>query len=259
MSNSDFGNTSNNMFFVIFHKYVCFGLLISNMLYLGTCNAKSLRSEERLVELEAKLRYIKWDIAYLYEVRRNGEQLLKSKSGYNFYYAGEKDDSISGTGFLIHKSYDPYIESFKKISTRVIYIIIRLNRRYSLKIIALTSQDKHSSATKKDKRRIEKTRELMQERKNKRMEGATTEQDLREINRQISKAIRRDSRRYNVREIERTIDNNKSMKELQRKRTNERNEICQMTYKYGQLTINRKDRHNKYCGIILQAPLQKSI
>lgn len=111
-----------------------------------------------------------------------------------------------------------------------------------------TSQDKHSPATKKDERISEETKELMQERRNKRSEEATTEEELREMNRQISKAIRRDTRRYKVREIERTIENNKSMKVLQRKLTNGRKEICKMRNKDGELTTKG---NIKYSGGIL--------
>ncbi|XP_045466606.1 craniofacial development protein 2-like [Harmonia axyridis] len=100
-------------------------------LYLATYNVRSLHSEERLIELEQ----IKWDVVGLGEVRRRGEQLCKLKSGHIFYHAGNENSSIGGTGFLIHKRHDPSIVSIKKISPRVIYVILRLNKRYCMKII----------------------------------------------------------------------------------------------------------------------------
>lgn len=104
-------------------------------LYVATYNARSLLSEERLTELESELKNIKWDIVGLNEVRRRGEKLVSLKSGHTFYYVGEDDKSIGGTGFLIHKRHGSSIISLKKISNRVIYLVIRLNNRYELKII----------------------------------------------------------------------------------------------------------------------------
>lgn len=77
-----------------------------------------------------------------------------------------------------------------------------------------TSQDKPSSAIRKDDRISEETREPMQESRNKRSEEATTKEKLREINRQIARAIGRDTKRYKVSETERIIENIKSAKVL---------------------------------------------
>ena len=45
-------------------------------LTIGTYNARSLLSDDRLLELELELDNIKWDIIGLCEVRRKGEALL---------------------------------------------------------------------------------------------------------------------------------------------------------------------------------------
>ncbi|XP_044766144.1 craniofacial development protein 2-like [Coccinella septempunctata] len=106
-------------------------------LHIATFNTRSLLSQERLTELECEVENIKWDVIGLSEVRRRGEQLITLKSGHNLYYAGEEDKSIGGTGFLIHKRHNANIVSLKKISTRVICLVLKLTARYNIKIIQI--------------------------------------------------------------------------------------------------------------------------
>lgn len=102
-------------------------------IHYGIHNARALLSEKRLDELEAEIEHTKWDIGC--EVRRSGEQLWKLKSGQS-YHADEENSPVGSTGFLIHKRHNSNIESSKNDrSTRVIYVIIRLNIRYRIKII----------------------------------------------------------------------------------------------------------------------------
>ncbi|XP_045460954.1 uncharacterized protein LOC123671253 [Harmonia axyridis] len=107
----------------------------NKILYISTYNVLSLLSEERLTELECELENIKWDIVGLSEVRRRGEQLITLKSGHSFYYVGDDNSSVGGTGFLIHKRHRTSILSLKKFSTRVICLVLKLNTRYNIKII----------------------------------------------------------------------------------------------------------------------------
>lgn len=104
-------------------------------MYIATYNTRSLLSEERLSELEYELKDVKWDVVGLAEVRRRGEQLTTLTSGHSFYYAGEDDSSVGGTGFLIHKRHRSDIISLTKISPRVISLVLGLNTKYSIKII----------------------------------------------------------------------------------------------------------------------------
>lgn len=85
-----------------------------------------------MTQLEKELEQIKWDIIGLSEVRRQGEKLWKLKSEHMF--VGEENVSVGGTGFLVHKRHYENILSFKKISSRVIYITLRLNKRF-IKVI----------------------------------------------------------------------------------------------------------------------------
>lgn len=104
-------------------------------MYIATYNTRTLLSEERLTELECELENIKWDIVGLSEVRRRGEQLVTLKSGHSLYCVGDDNSSVGGTGFLIHKRHRTNILSLKKISTRVICLVLKLNTRYNIKII----------------------------------------------------------------------------------------------------------------------------
>lgn len=93
-------------------------------MYIATYNARSMLSEERLTELECELR-ISNKISWVREGRRRGEQLITSKSRHNFHYVGDDNSSKGGNGFLIHKRHTTNILSLKKISTRVICLVLK--------------------------------------------------------------------------------------------------------------------------------------
>ncbi|XP_030747799.1 craniofacial development protein 2-like [Sitophilus oryzae] len=107
----------------------------NSTMYVATYNARSLLSEERLTELEYELDHIKWDVVGLCEIRRRGEHLVNLKSGHSFYFVGDENSSFGGTSFLIHKRHRQNIVSLKKISNRVVYLVLRLSTRYEIKII----------------------------------------------------------------------------------------------------------------------------
>lgn len=103
-------------------------------LYIATYNARTLSTDDKLIELEEELKNIKWDVIGLSEVRRIGENQLTLNSGNVLFYVGE-EKAIRGVGFLVHKKYVKQIVDVKKISSRVIYIILQLNTKYSIQII----------------------------------------------------------------------------------------------------------------------------
>lgn len=104
------------------------------LLHIATYNTRTLASDEQILELEKELERIKWDIVGISETRRKGENQLTLKSGNLFYHAGE-ESSLRGVGFLIHKKYAKKVLDIKCVSPRVIYMILGLNQKYSLKII----------------------------------------------------------------------------------------------------------------------------
>lgn len=103
-------------------------------IYVATYNARTLSTNEKMLELEEELTNIKWDILGLSEVRRIGEGQITLDKGHIFHYAGE-ETAIRGVGFLVHKRHTESIINIKSISPRVLFITIQLNKKYSLKII----------------------------------------------------------------------------------------------------------------------------
>lgn len=104
-------------------------------LTLACYNVRTLRTDERLHELELETQKIKWDFIGLSEVRRNGEDLIKLNSGNLLYYRGYDDSSYGGVGFLIIGNLASLIQEVKSISTCVCFLTIYFNKRYSLKVI----------------------------------------------------------------------------------------------------------------------------
>lgn len=106
-------------------------------LILATYNARSIASEARLIELEQELKRIKWEILGISEVRKQGEEYITLKSGNILDYKGNDNDTYAGVGFIIKKKYENDILKIVGISGRVAYIIIRINKRYNIKVVQL--------------------------------------------------------------------------------------------------------------------------
>ena len=109
--------------------------LRASSIYIATYNIRSLSSEERLLELEEKLKEIKWDILGLAETRRCGESIKKLASGNILYTNGKINKRQSGVGFLINKSLANNVTEFKSVSDRLAFIILKINTNYSVKIV----------------------------------------------------------------------------------------------------------------------------
>lgn len=60
----------------------------NNTLYICTLNVKTLRTEERMVELKEALSKIKWDVIGIAEVRRLGQNIFEHIDGNIFSYIG---------------------------------------------------------------------------------------------------------------------------------------------------------------------------
>ncbi|CAF4921294.1 unnamed protein product [Pieris macdunnoughi] len=96
----------------------------NKILYIATLNCLSLRTHEKLTELELALLKINWDILGLSEIRRIGESIEDHKE-YIFYHKGEIKGS-HGVGFMVKKYLQPNIEEFKGISDRIAILYINL-------------------------------------------------------------------------------------------------------------------------------------
>lgn len=104
-------------------------------IHVATYNARTLLSKERLLEMEAALEKIRWDVVGVSEVRRRGEECLRLRSGHTLYYRGHENKSEGGVGLFINKKWTKHITHTQSVSVRVVYVCLKLNNKYSLKII----------------------------------------------------------------------------------------------------------------------------
>ncbi|XP_050306277.1 craniofacial development protein 2-like [Anthonomus grandis grandis] len=113
-------------------------LLIQNKFkfHLATYNIRTMRSTEHLEELEVELSHIKWNILGLCETRLPDEKCITLNSGHLLYRNNREDNThIGGTAIMIHKSIKRLVTKMKSISSRVIYIVLKISKRYSVQII----------------------------------------------------------------------------------------------------------------------------
>lgn len=112
-------------------------LLKSNApLYIATYNTRTLRTREHLEEFEEELSHIKWDIIGVCETRLPGERCTTLQTGHTLYQNNaEERDYIGGVAIIINKNFKHNVIKYQAISERVIYITIKLNKRYHLQII----------------------------------------------------------------------------------------------------------------------------
>lgn len=95
--------------------------------------------------MEEELKKIKWDIVGLSEVRRAGEDWIKLNSGNVLIHKGGIDGTTGGVGFIIKKNMTSLIKSYRSISDRVAYIIVKISANLKLKIIQVYAPtSKHS-------------------------------------------------------------------------------------------------------------------
>ena len=103
-------------------------------LNIGTYNVRSLRTDDRLMELDTELDNVKWDVVGISEVRRKGTELMTLKSGNLFYHSGS-NVSQAGVGFMVNKALAGNVIEFKGISDRICLVAIRLNEKCQVNII----------------------------------------------------------------------------------------------------------------------------
>ncbi|XP_072378445.1 uncharacterized protein [Diabrotica undecimpunctata] len=104
-------------------------------LHIATYNVRTLATEDKLNELQEELNCIKWDVLGLSEIRRKVENQLVLKSGHLLHFIGENDKAVGGVGFLVRKKHLDKIIKIESVSSRVVYLILKLNERRSIKII----------------------------------------------------------------------------------------------------------------------------
>lgn len=104
-------------------------------LQIITYNVRTLSTTYKLQELEEELKFLRWDILGISEHKRKEEKELILQSGHLLYCVGTDNIHQGGVGFLIHKSHVRDVLQIQSVSPRVAYLTLRLNSRYTLKII----------------------------------------------------------------------------------------------------------------------------
>ncbi|XP_063542661.1 uncharacterized protein LOC134751209 [Cydia strobilella] len=104
-------------------------------LALATYNCRTLRTDEKLLELEEELSRLRWGIIGLSEVRREGEDMITLNSGNLLYFREGEQRSQGGVGFIVHKSLVNNVVKIESVSNRVACLVLRMTQRYSLKVI----------------------------------------------------------------------------------------------------------------------------
>lgn len=57
------------------------------------------------------------------------------ESGHRFVYKGDENASIRGIGLYKHKRWSDHIRVTRIISSRVLYVTLRFNKKYCMKVI----------------------------------------------------------------------------------------------------------------------------
>lgn len=83
-------------------------------------------------------------------------------------------------------------------------------------------------STQRNEKLSTSTKQLMEGRRNLINKHTTNVAELRRLNREISKAVRRDTRTYNTNEILKVIEQNKGMKSLRKPFSEGRKNICKL-------------------------------
>ena len=81
-------------------------------LNIWTYNARSLSSDDRMVELQEEISRINWNIIGLNEIRRKGKgSIILNNTGHTLYYSGS-DEQRNGVGFMVNKNIAHNVISF---------------------------------------------------------------------------------------------------------------------------------------------------
>ena len=120
-----------------------------NNIFIATLNTRSLKTQERLYELDFALQQIKWDIIGLSEIRRSGEQ-IEEYDNYIFYFKNITP-GLYGVGFIIKKHLKDYIQDIIGISDRIAILNIKLSENEKpISIIQVYAPTEHADEEQKD-------------------------------------------------------------------------------------------------------------
>jgi len=80
---------------------------------LGTLNVRTLKGDEKQIELERAFKKSNLDILGSSEVRREGEKMIQTKEGSILCWKGEKGGQ-KGVGFLMKEEWRKKLSEFKE-------------------------------------------------------------------------------------------------------------------------------------------------
>lgn len=103
---------------------------------VATYNIRTMSAPEHLTRLEEELKHIKWDVLGLCETRLPGEKATVLKSSH-ILYQNNRDDGggHGGVAFLVNGRAGHRVSKFCSVSDRVICMVLRLNKRYTVQLI----------------------------------------------------------------------------------------------------------------------------
>ena len=100
---------------------------------IATLNVRSLKDNYKFLQLEKEFEHHNIDILGLAEVRRNGENIIKTKKENIWYYSDS--DGHRGVGFLINKKYEKNIVKFMGVNDRIAMVEIELNNKVRIIVV----------------------------------------------------------------------------------------------------------------------------
>lgn len=93
--------------------------------YLATYNVRTLKSENKMMELKCALGKIHWDVVGLSETRILGEAITEQSDGDLFSYIGTTK-GLYGVGFLIKNEWKNSIIEIKSFSERITMLRMKM-------------------------------------------------------------------------------------------------------------------------------------
>lgn len=87
-----------------------------------------------MVEFEAALDKVNWDIVGLSEIRKQGEGLFRRNKGYYFYYFGETK-GYRGVGFIVKEKLWDKILEIKGVNERICVLKLEIGLNVSMSVV----------------------------------------------------------------------------------------------------------------------------
>jgi len=204
------GQTKNEIDFIISNKKN----VVTDVTVLNSC---TIGSDHRMVRATVRI-----DL--------KGERSKMVRRNINIKWTPPNNDSSyadSVTAALEEITLNNHLD-IETLNSNIIKAMKEAEKQHCKQI-----QEKQQKLTQNTKNMISSREEMLKQ-------DNRNSEDLRELNKRISKEIRKDIRRFNTESIRQTIEENKSMKVLRRKLSNGKREIFKLKDDQGVATTNRE-------------------